>query len=95
MSEEITMQGMGVAPAPGWLQGLIQAVSGQAIAPRDGRVKSLWVLLKQRQLLAQSVWLRTLLIRIWQQGLPARPGPGPRSGCNGNYNYGVYCRGRW
>ena len=75
MSEEMTMQGMGATPAPDWLNGFIQAVAGQAIAPRDGRVKSLWVLLKQRQLLARSVWLRALLMRIWKQGLPARPRP--------------------
>jgi hypothetical protein len=75
MSEEMTMQGMGVVPAPGWVHGFIQAVAGQALAPRDGRVKSLWMLLKQQQLLAQSPWLRALLIRIWKYGLPARPRP--------------------
>jgi len=75
MSEEMTMQGMGAVPAPDWLNGFIQAVAGQTLPPRDGRVKSLWGLLKQQQLLAQSPWLRALLIRIWKQGLPARPRP--------------------
>ena len=74
ISEEMEMQGMGAEPAPEWFNGFIQAVSGEAILPKDARVKSLWELLKQRQLLAQSVWLRSLLLRIWQQGLP---GPAP------------------
>ena len=54
---------------------LIQALQGEAIAPRDARVKSMWDLLRQRRLLRRSEWLRNLLRRIWQRGLLARPRP--------------------
>jgi hypothetical protein len=76
MSEEMELQGMfGEAQVPDWLKGLIRAVRREAIQPKDGRVKSLWDLLKQRQLLARSVWLRALLRRVWDRGLPARHRP--------------------
>ena len=43
--------------------------------PKDARVKSLWNLLRQRQLLARSPWLQRVLQHIWQQGLGARVRP--------------------
>jgi hypothetical protein len=62
------------AMVPDWLRGLIRAVRREALLPKDARVKSLWDLLRQRQLLARSPWLRGLLLRCWQ-GLPARERP--------------------
>jgi hypothetical protein len=76
MSEEMELQGMlGEPQVPDWLKGLIPAVRREAIQPKDARVKSLWDLLKQRQLLARSAWLRALLRRVWDRGLPARHRP--------------------
>jgi hypothetical protein len=76
MAEDLQLQGMGAAAAvPDWLKGLIRAVRSEAIKPKDARVKSLWDLLRQRQLLRQSPWLKAVLRRIWDQGLPARPRP--------------------
>jgi hypothetical protein len=76
MSEDVELQGSPGAPeVPDWLKGLIRAVRSEAIQPKDGRVKSLWDLLKQRQLLARSVWLRALLRRMWDRGLEPRPRP--------------------
>ena len=60
--------------APDWLRGLVRAVRREAIPPKDQRVKSLWTILRQRQLLSRSPWLRGLLLRCWQ-GLPARERP--------------------
>jgi hypothetical protein len=74
MSEEMELQGT-VGAAPGWLGGLIRAVRGEAMPPKDPRVKSLWGLLRQRGLLARSPWLRQMLRRIWSGGLAARPRP--------------------
>jgi hypothetical protein len=65
----------GIGQAPDWLAELIRAVQGEAIAPRDARVKSMWSLLRERRLLSRSRWLRDLLHRIWRQGLAARPRP--------------------
>jgi hypothetical protein len=68
-------QGIGAAAAvPDWLRGLIRTVRRGAIAPKDPRVKSLWNLLRERQALARSPWLKGLLLRFWQ-GLPARERP--------------------
>ncbi len=77
MAEDLELQGMGVPVAvPDWLKGLIRAIRNEAIPPKDARVKSLWDLLRQRQLLRRSPWLKALLHRIWYQGLPqARPRP--------------------
>ena len=76
MTEETDMHGVG-APVvvPDWLKGLIQAVGGEAIQPKDARVKSLWDLLRERQLLRQSPWLKAVLSRIWYGGLPAGSRP--------------------
>jgi hypothetical protein len=54
---------------------LVRAVRGEAVARKDARVKLLWDLLRRRQLLARTPWLRDLLRRIWEQGLPLRPRP--------------------
>jgi len=62
------------AMVPDWLRGFIRAVRREALSPKDVRVKSLWDLLRQRQLLARSPWLKGLLLRCWQ-GLPARERP--------------------
>jgi hypothetical protein len=77
VSQEMELQGTtaAVAAVPDWLQGLIRAVRSEAVQPKDTRVKSLWDLLRQRQLLARSPWLRAVLRRIWNRGLPARPRP--------------------
>ena len=53
LSQDMELQGIG-APVPDWLKGLIRAVRHEAIKPKDARVKSLWDLLRQRQLLRRS-----------------------------------------
>jgi len=76
MSQEMELQGMvGAAEIQDWLRGLIRAVRREAVQPKDARVKSLWDLLRQRQLLGRSQWLRAVLRRTWKQGLLARPRP--------------------
>jgi hypothetical protein len=64
-----------VEQTPDWLTQLIRAIRGEAIAPRDARVRSMWSMLRQRGLVRRSPWLRNLLLRIWRQGLAARPRP--------------------
>ena len=76
LSEDMELQGIGAAGAvPDWLRSLIRAVRSEAIQPKDARVKTLWDLLRQRQLLRRSPWLKALLHRIWYQGLQARSRP--------------------
>jgi len=76
MAEDLELQGIGGAGAvPDWLRGLIRALRSDAIQPKDARVKSLWDLLRQRQLLRRSPWLKAVLHRIWNHGLSARPHP--------------------
>jgi len=76
MAEDMELQGTGAAAAvPDWLRGLIRAVRNEAMQPKDARVKSLWDLLRQRQLLGKSPWLKGVLRRIWDEGLTARPRP--------------------
>jgi hypothetical protein len=76
IAEDLELQGLDAAAAvPDWLKGLIRAVRSEAMKPKDARVKSLWDLLRRRELLRRSPWLRTVLRRIWDQGLPARPRP--------------------
>lgn len=76
MPEDLEPQGVGsVGAVPDWLRGLVRAVRTEAIRPKDARVKSLWDLLRQRQLLGQSSWLKAVLLRIWHRGLSARPHP--------------------
>ena len=76
MAEDMELQGTGAAAAvPDWLRGLIRAVRNEAMQPKDARVKSLWDLLRQRQLLSKSPWLKSVLRQIWDGGLTARPRP--------------------
>ncbi|HSF09061.1 MAG TPA: transglutaminase-like domain-containing protein, partial [Nitrospirales bacterium] len=76
MAEDLEFQGIGAAGVvPDWLRGLIRAVRSEAIQPKDPRVKSLWDLLRQRQLLRRSPRLKAVLRRIWSRGLSARPRP--------------------
>ena len=56
---------------------LIDAVRAAGLQPRDPRVKATWDLLRTRGLLSRELWVRRLLRRMWQQGLP--PGNRPRS----------------
>ena len=74
MSEDMELQGIG-APVPDWLKGLIRAVRSEAMQPKDARVKSLWDLLRQRQLLRRSPWLKAVLRAYLDPGLSARPHP--------------------
>ena len=76
MAEDMELQGIdGIGAVPDWLRGLIRTIRTQAIPPKDARVKSLWKLLRQRQLLRRSPWLEAVLRRIWNRGLSARPHP--------------------
>jgi hypothetical protein len=65
----------GAESVPNWLQELIQAIQREGLQPKDARVKSLWDLLQQRQLLGQSPWLQAVLRRVWSRGLEARLQP--------------------
>ena len=76
MAEDMELRGIGgIGAVPDWLRGLIRTVRLEAVQPKDTRVKSLWDLLRQRQLLQRSPWLKAVLFRIWNQGLSARPHP--------------------
>ena len=76
MAEDMELRGIGgVGAVPDWLRGLIRSVRIEAVQPKDQRVKSLWDLLRQRQLLQRSPWLKAALHRIWSKGLSARPHP--------------------
>jgi len=76
MAKDLELHGIGAAVAvPDWLKGLIRAVRSEAIQPKDARVKSLWDLLRQRQLLRRSLWLKALLNRMWYKGLAHRQRP--------------------
>ncbi len=63
------------APVPEWLRGLVRAVRREGLQSKDARVKSLWDLLRQRQMLGRSSWLMAVLWRSWEHGLPARERP--------------------
>lgn len=76
MAEDMEVQGIGAAgTVPDWLKGLMRTVRREAIQPKDARIKSLWDLLRRRQLLNRSRWLKAVLQRIWSRGLSARPHP--------------------
>ena len=76
MAEDMELRGIGgIGAVPDWLRGLIRTVRLEAVQPKDTRVKSLWDLLRQRQLLQRSPWLKAVLRRIWDRGLSARPHP--------------------
>jgi hypothetical protein len=76
MTQDIDRQGVvGMAEADDLMKGVIRAIWKEAVPPKDSRVKSLWDLLRQRQVLGQSPWLRRVLRRIWDHGLAARVRP--------------------
>ena len=76
IGEDLDLQGISATiTAPQELRTLIRAIRSEAIRPKDPRVKSLWELLRQHQLLRHSPWLMELLRRIWNTGLAARPRP--------------------
>jgi len=76
MAEDMELQGIGgIGTVPDWLRGLIRAVRTEAVQPKDARVKSLWDLLRQRQLLRRSPWLKAVLLRVWNRGLSTRRRP--------------------
>ena len=76
MAEDMELQGIdGVGAVPDWLKGLLRTVRTEAVQPKDARIKTLWDLLRQRQLLRRSPWLKAVLRRIWNRGLSARPHP--------------------
>jgi hypothetical protein len=64
-----------VTPSPNWLPDLIQTIQQGSLQPKDARVKSLWTLLRQQQLLQSNPRLTKLLKFMWQHGLSARPRP--------------------
>jgi hypothetical protein len=65
LSQDKAVQSQLTTPAaPDWLQGLLRAVQREGLQPRDARVKSLWDLLQQRQVLRRSPWLQAVLRRI-------------------------------
>ncbi len=70
MAEDMELQGISAAGAVSdWLKGLIRTVRREALQPKDARIKSLWDLLRQRQLLHRSRWLKEVLQRMWSRGL--------------------------
>jgi hypothetical protein len=73
-ADDRDLQGLGAAAVPDWLRGLIRSVRREALTPKDARVKSLWDLLRGRQLLDRDPWVKSLLRRCWQ-GLAARQRP--------------------
>jgi len=76
MSEDQELHGIGAEmEVPKWLHGLIRAIRGEAMQPKDERVKSLWNLLRDRQQLRAHPWIKEVLQRIWSKGLIARPRP--------------------
>jgi hypothetical protein len=76
MSQDMELQGLDAAMAvPDWLRGLIRAVRGEGLQPKDERVRSLWNMLRQRRLLGRSPWLKARLRFYWERGLAVRPHP--------------------
>jgi len=66
---------LGANPSPDWLRGLLRGIRREGVAARDPRVKRLWDLLRQRQLLGRSRWARRVLRYAWSKGYTARPRP--------------------
>jgi hypothetical protein len=59
-----------IAPTPrSGLRGIVRAIRSEGLQPRDPRVRRLWYLARSRGVLDD--WLRNLLRRLWQNGLPA------------------------
>jgi hypothetical protein len=63
------------APVPIWLPGLLASIRQGGLRPKDPRVRSLWLLLRQRGLLARSPFVQRALRFAWNRGLSARPRP--------------------
>jgi hypothetical protein len=76
MMQQPELQGLAaMTTPPNWLPSLIQNVQQGNLRPKDPRVRFLWNLLKQRQLLHRSQWLPKALGFMWKRGLSARPRP--------------------
>ena len=75
LSENIAQPSSTTSPVPDWLRGLILAVRQEGLQPKDERVRTLWNLLKQRNLLSQSPWMQARLRYIWDKGLVNRSRP--------------------
>lgn len=76
MSADMDLRGIGVEmEVPMRLRSLIRAIRGEAIRPKDERVRSLWNALRKRQQLSTHPWIKEVLQRIWTKGLAARPRP--------------------
>jgi hypothetical protein len=76
MIQQPELQGLAaMTTPPNWLPSLIQNVRQGSLRPKDPRVRFLWNLLKQRQLLHRSQWLPKALGFMWKRGLSARPRP--------------------
>lgn len=60
---------------PDWLRGLLRAVRQEGMKPKDERVRTLWRLLQDRQLLNQSPWVQARLRYMWNHGLVNRYRP--------------------
>jgi hypothetical protein len=81
MSEDLELRGIGAEiigvemGVPTWLKELIRAIRSEAMQPKDGRVKSLWNLLRDKRQLSTHPWIKEVLQRIWTKGLAARPRP--------------------
>jgi hypothetical protein len=76
VSQDMELQGVdGLAAAPDWLRGLIRAWRAEGLQPKDERVRRLWNMLRQRQILRQNDWLRRVLRFAWNRGLARRPRP--------------------
>jgi hypothetical protein len=70
VSEEKEQQGTGApaTPVQDRLRGVIRTVRSEDPQSKDSRVKSEWVLLKQRRLLARNLWIRATMRRLWSRG---------------------------
>lgn len=75
MIQQPELQGFATIATPPWLLSLIQTIRQGGLPPRDPRVKSLWTLLRQRQLLDRSPRLTQFLKFIWQRGLSTQARP--------------------
>lgn len=76
MMQQPELQGFAaITHSPNWLPSLIQNVRQGGLKPKDPRVKSLWILLRQRQLLHRNPRLAKLLKFMWQKGLSNQPRP--------------------
>ena len=76
LSENIAQRGSTtMPPVPDWLRNLLRAVRQDGMKPKDERVRRLWNLLRQRQLLSQSPWMQARLRYFWNNGLVNRSRP--------------------